>query len=206
MNKIIYLLSVMVLLSNCTQPIFANSKEVNQKQELKHKNTISNLIKGNQFSSRKEVYSFLPEVISAKSIQVEKVSEISASKSSNLTSKHAVLEQDVIQNKGNFIIFRSGLSQLNSNSNTLPVVLNERTNQYGILTGTIIIKFKDFDNADLIKDQFDLIESKRYQHLNRVFYKTTPSEAIIDTVSQIKSDFPDCDVEIEVLENFMVPQ
>ena len=206
MYKIIYWLSVVVLLSNCTQPIFANSKEVSKKQELKRKNTLSNLNKGKSFHSQNGNYVFLPEVLSAQKQQVVKVEKIVSQSQSIVSGKHAVIEQDVIQAKERHIIFKSGQSQLDANTKTLPVVLNERTNQYGILTGTVIIKFKDMNNADLVKNQFSLTESKRYIRLNRIVYQTTPSEAIVDLASQIKSNFPECEVEIEVLENFMVPR
>ena len=204
MKKMIYLSVLLLLLGNCAQPIFANSK-INTKQAPASATQIK-FTKGKQFKSQKETYSFLPDVISAKEIQIEKVTKIESSNQTNRSAKHTVIEQDIIQKKGKYIIFKSGLSQLNSNLKALPVVLNERTNQYGILTGSIIIKFKNFDIADEIRDQFNLIESKRYEHLNRIFYKTTPSETMIDMISQIKSAYPDCDINIEVLENFRVPQ
>jgi hypothetical protein len=204
MKKMIYLSMLLLLLGNCTQPIFANSK-INTKQAPIIATQIK-LTKGKQFKSQKETYAFLPGVVSAREFQVDKVTTIDTAAQPDRSAKHKVIDQDIIQKKGKYIIFKSGLSQLNSNLKALPVVLNERTKQYGILTGSIIIKFKDFENADKIKNQFNLIESKRYEHLNRIFYKTTPSETMIDMISQIKSAYPDCDIDIEILENFRVPQ
>ena len=204
MKKTIYLSMILLLLGNCTQPIFANSK-LNNKQA-PASDTPMKLTKGKLFNSQKESYTFLPGVVSAKDIQIEKVTKIDSNDQTDRSAKHAVIEKNIIQKKGKYVIFKSDQSQLNSNIETLPVVFNERTNQYGILTGSLIIKFKDFENADRIMNQYNLIESKRYQHLNRVIYKLTPSETMIDMVSEIKSAYPYCEIDIEVLENFRVSQ
>ncbi|MBU2511455.1 hypothetical protein KJ966_08950 [bacterium] len=161
-------------------------------------------LKGDSFSSQKETYVFLPELYS---VSGEKRSD--SGENTVLNSVHQSRSASFIKNKGNFSIYKSTVTRQSSlstqtidSARLYPVVLNPRTGQLAIVTGTIPIKLNNMEDADYIASEYGLTIIRKYAHLNTTFYSTTPGQDMIQVQDSLKSDARVSEVSIEVLETF----
>ena len=86
-----------------------------------------------------------------------------------------------------------------------PVVLNARTNHFGIVIGNIIVILKDMNDAEVIAGDLNLKLKKKYNHLKTVFFNIKDGQDIINTHQTLIEDSRVKTATIEVLENFNEP-
>ena len=176
---------------------------VKSKNQTSMKSEFNTLNKGTLFQSEKETYYFLPELYS-----VIYSGNPDNTASGNLTSIQSERSASLIQKKGRFSIYQSGLKVQDSKmtcqtvlANTLyPVVLNSRTGNLGIVTGNVIVKLKDIEQADEIAAEFNLNLKKAYSHLSTAFYLPSSDQDMLQLTEELGNDSRVKRATIEVLE------
>ena len=126
----------------------------------------------------------------------------------------------LVAQKGGFLFYKSDNNQAQALSQsqaqtqtqtttntTLPaVVFNNRTGDLGLITGTVIVKLKNFADADNLVRDYNLKETHRFGGiLRRVFFKTELAQ-LNNLILEIKADPRTESVVPEILEHFHVPQ
>ncbi len=208
MKNLIIGLIFLFTLSGCHQNLNAvNLKTGKGKTDMKSQAVdTDSFLKGDTFSAGKETYTFLPELYSV-SGEERNSSDLNAATSTIHQSRSASL----IKDKGRFSIYRSTVTRQSSlSSQTIdstklyPVVLNPRTGQLAIVTGTILAKLNDMDDADYIASEYNLTVLRTYAHLSTAFYSTASGQDILQVEASLKTDTRISEVSIEVLETFNV--
>lgn len=91
-------------------------------------------------------------------------------------------------------------------ANSVSVVLNQRTQNLGILTGTIIIKMKNLQEADSLIEDYNLTETLRFDGLLSLVIVKTEISQLNDLLEQIKSDSRIIRATPKILEYIFTPQ
>lgn len=206
MLKILAIVMTLFLLNNCTT--FANSDQkrmVIQKKTNTSKPTagfIKQLRKGKTFKSQNEAYVFLPDLVAVLDNGKNNINKQSSQSSPAIAP---------IYEKGRFNIYNNSdqviLKSLSiEKSSSFGVVYNERTRQYGILTGKISVRFEDINAANNLETIFNIKVSKQFRHIKIIFYEIGVNDDIIAVATGIRNHLPNAEVSIDVLEHVMVPQ
>ena len=107
-------------------------------------------------------------------------------------------------------IRRQSLSSLKKESTTNKtkqdslVVWNNKTRDFGILTGSILIKLKNFQEKDRILQEYQLVEKNQFEQLNIIFAKVRFNR-LISTLDSLRNDSRVSRVEVDIIENTRVP-
>jgi hypothetical protein len=222
MKNIMVYLSVFLFLTGCHQNASAVSLGPEKLKQNKQTTTMdktsmkaqsekfvyAGLKIGAAFTTENETYQFLPEVYS---IVGEGKNDLS---SKALALVHQEKSALFLEKKGRFSIYRSTLETENDvmsaksvqNQTLYPVVLNPRTNNLGIVTGSIKVQLQNMDEAEQIASDFRLTLRKKYAHLSTVFYQTETGQDLIQQINDLNNDARVESAAIEVLENINVPQ
>ncbi len=94
-------------------------------------------------------------------------------------------------------------SELPENSR---VVLNRRTGSLGVVTGSILIKLKDFQDADAIVREYELTETHRFAGLMRLVVVKVPLNQLNAVLARVQADVRIERADPEILENFAQTQ
>ncbi len=183
--------------------------KISESGKNQEKPSFNDLQKGNSFKSGRETFVFLPELYSVFNRQKKRKSVLN-SISAIQNKKSATL----MKKKGRFQIYKSGkglkMSAMSSESTldqTLyPVVLNQRTNNLGIVLGNIKV---DLDNVEIAEDlakEFNLKIQKKFAHLKIVFFSVKEGQDIMSIHQNLVDDSRVKSASIEVLESLNTPQ
>ena len=86
------------------------------------------------------------------------------------------------------------------------VAWNERTNKLAIVTGSLLIKMKNFSQSDELVQDYNLLKTHKFGGLNKLVIVKVDVMAINSTIAIIKKDHRVESVQAEILENFDYPQ
>ena len=84
------------------------------------------------------------------------------------------------------------------------VVWNDKTKNFGILTGSILIKLKNFTEKEHILQDYQLIEKTQFAHLNIVVAEVNLIQ-LINNLTRIRNDSRVSSFELDVIENIRIP-
>ncbi len=197
------------------------AKGLNDRQQL-----LKTLVKGSVFKNGQTEYLWLPE------IEAKKIESLSLKKSSQGTiqskndgsenSDSAYSDDEILEIKGPFIIFkkivkgsldssRTGRENARSQSiennfPLLPVVLNRNTLEFGIITGDLIVRVSDFNNAENISRKYNLKIYKKFPHLNTIIYKLHDLKNASQVLEEMRADSIIGKADFDILEEIKNPQ
>ena len=197
------------------------AKGLNDRQQL-----LKTLVKGSVFKNGQTEYLWLPE------IEAKKIESLSLKKSSQGTiqskndgsenSDSTYGDDEIFEIKGPFIIFkkivkgsldssRTGRENARSQSiennfPLLPVVLNRNTLEFGIITGDLIVRVSDFNNAENISRKYNLIIYKKFPHLNTIVYKLHDLKNASQVLVEMRADSIIGKADFDILEEIKNPQ
>ena len=187
---------------------------------------LKTLVKGSVFKNGQTEYLWLPE------IEAKKIESLSLKKSSQGTiqskndgsenSDSAYSDDEILEIKGPFIIFkkivkgsldssRTGRENARSQSiennfPLLPVVLNRNTLEFGIITGDLIVRVSDFNNAENISRKYNLIIYKKFPHLNTIVYKLHDLKNASQVLEEMRADSIIGKADFDILEEIQNSQ
>ena len=99
----------------------------------------------------------------------------------------------VVETKGSFVVFKTSLQQpvlmrgLRDSTN-YEVVLNTKTNNFGILTGRQAVALKDIAYATVIANDYGMEIIKQYPNLRTAFYRVSSNINIVSLTTELKAD------------------
>ena len=73
-------------------------------------------------------------------------------------------------------------------SNVYPTVVNVRTGTLGVLTGTLVVKPRNYGDAASIASQHGLETVKEFAHIGTVFYRARANADIADLAAALQAD------------------
>lgn len=148
---------------------------------------IQSLSKGVEFRNGKNTFILLPGMKSIKSASytTNTLPRFSTShhppmKSVQQRDLSTTIAENVIEQKGNFLILREGSLQELRQSRSVaaieksyPVVLNRSTGQFGVVTGQLIVKLKNIEDASRLAEEHNLKIKNIFRPIQYVYYTTT---------------------------------
>jgi len=116
----------------------------------------------------------------------------------------------VVETKGNYVLFKTPLLQPAlmkglGDSTNYAVVLNTRTNNFGILTGVQVVALKDIADSAVIASDYGIEIIKQYPHLRTVFFRVSPGIDIANLTTELKADIRVEYAYPEIIENLQQP-
>jgi uncharacterized protein len=164
---------------------------------------LQTLQRGKQITVGREQYQHLPEVFAAE-------------RNGNQTQQHALDAvgagaAQVIETKGRLVLYRgnsagSALVARVGASNVYPTVVNVRTGTLGVLTGTLVVKPKRFNDAASIASQYGLETVKEFAHIGTVFYRAKANADIADLAAALQADARVENAYPEIIERLRRPK
>jgi hypothetical protein len=106
----------------------------------------------------------------------------------------------VVETKGRLVLFLSAQRKPAfvgrvAGTTVYPTVLNTRTGNFGVLTGTLVVKPKSMDDSAAIANSYGLEKWKEYPHLRTVFYRAkgdiADAAAALQSDARIESAYPE---------------
>lgn len=210
-------------------PMMLLAGNYNATSKAKHQNFIQQLEKGKMFTNKHEAYTWLPSLISMKNgfgsavfkhkmaVKSNQKAQSSQPQVNGIQQNSVSIDINPIGTKGKFGIFTKqdapmvqqkissnradSRSKVSVKSNTFPVVVNQRTNQFAIVLGTINVKVYQSDIVEEIADDFDLNIKKQFKHLRRVIFNVEDINAILDICTKLRKDNRVQSAELELLEH-----
>jgi len=184
-----------------------------QAQNLKDKTAISErnarleeLAKGATMISQGEHYVYLPEVRAVYKAGAEDAKEHLAAL--------GVQARDVLTVKGGFIVYTSTNGAMGPSAPRLtqqggetffPVVLNERTGQFGVVTGSIAVELTNPGDALAVREDHGIQLKRNYIHLGVAVFEILPGQDLSAVVQGLDADPRVKSAKVEILEHFKVP-
>ena len=189
----------------------------NEKKLSNYKNFIKeHLVMGEKIANKNENYYLLLNVL--------------AQSSSNNQLQPLGNNKKLLINKGNFQFYQTSKNNVSSKmlaqnklkaqvanqpstpnysvlkTNEFFVAWNERTNKLAIVTGSLLIKMKNFSQSDELVQDYNLLKTHQFGGLNKLVIVKVDVMAINSTIARIKKDHRVESVQAEILENFNYPQ
>lgn len=96
-------------------------------------------------------------------------------------------------------------AQALSSSSYNQIAYNPRTGGIGVITGQIIVSYTDSFDALLIGDSFGIQLIDDFAHLNTAFYIVNAGQDIFIITNRLNQSGLVSSAEVEVIENFAVP-
>ena len=96
-----------------------------------------------------------------------------------------------IDEKAGFIVFKpvnKAAGSFSVDDRTRPVVVNQASGAIGIVTGTIVVRLKDFEQAEALARAFGLEEVSSDDTIATVFYKAPNGREIDDLIELLRAD------------------
>lgn len=163
------------------------------------------LPKGTQFTSGGEQYRIVGGLRAVMRAPDESAQETLARAGAGMA--------DLVERKGNHLVFRRTATpqpvaaQVASNqADTLPVAINARTRNFGVVMGSITAHLRDTSAATAVADAHGLKLVLAAPHLAAAFYQVPPGQDIQVLAAALEQDPRVVSAEIEVKEHFDVPQ
>lgn len=169
----------------------------------------SSLLRGSAFQTEKESFVFLPELYSIATFKTSDSYTLNLISAVQKDKSAALFKQ-----KGNFSVYRSNASaslntmatQATRKLTLYPVVLNTRTNNLGIVIGSIKVKLSDLSAASNLASTYNIKLVKSFDHLKTVFFEASANQDIILLTDSLSNDSRVQRATIEVIENVNIPQ
>jgi hypothetical protein len=153
---------------------------------------LGTLQKGKQIQGSREQYRHLPEVLAV-------------ARGTSETPQEAIARvgaggDQLLETKGRLVLFRSvqqkpAVVGRVAGATVYPTVLNTRTGNFGVLTGTLVVKPKSMADAEAIANSYGLEKAKEYPHLRTVFYREkgdiADAAAALQADARIESAYPE---------------
>ena len=164
------------------------------------------LTKGSAMISSGEIYILLPEI--------HAVLKFSSGDPHQYLVNIGFEGVEVLEIKGRYVVFKSSQSELNRPTPVLasrggktifPVVINERTGQFGVVTGAITVTLKDGRNAREIRADHGVRLKGVFSQIGIAIYATEPGQDLTVKLQGLAEDPRVEDAQVEILENFRVP-
>jgi len=184
----------------------ANEKKSEQQREQQHRAMLEQLDQGEAYSSGAETYIFLPKV---KAFLPSAGTDHESSRKS--LRQAGVPDADVLEQKGDFVITKvsdalaSARTLSTASLNKYSVMLNPRTEQFGIVLGDLIVKLHSMNDAPALSES-GLRLVRRFDHLQTAIYQASSTELLFATFRKLQSDPRVAKVQLDVLEQVKVPQ
>src|SRR5258706_277795 len=142
--------------------------------------------RGKHIKASRERYQHLPELLA-----VERVS--SAETPQQALARIGAGGAPVVETKGRLVLFRSTRQKPAfvgrvAGATVYPTVLNTRTGNFGVLTGTLVVKPRSMADAAAIANGHGLETAKEYPHLQTVFYRVKANMDVADVAAALQSD------------------
>jgi hypothetical protein len=117
----------------------------------------------------------------------------------------------LVETKGRLVLYRSAQTRSASvgragGTNVYPTAVNTRTGTLGVLTGMLIVKPKNMDDADAIASSHGLEKSKAYPQLQTVFYRAKAGVDLADVSAALQADARVESAYPEIVEHVRVPK
>jgi hypothetical protein len=154
---------------------------------------LETLQRGKEIKGSREQYRHLPEVYAVEH-------HPSAETPQEALARVGESNAQLVETKGRFVLFRSAqqkpaLVGRVAGATVYPTVLNTRTGNFGVLTGTLVVKPKSMGDAAAIANSYGLEKGKEYAHLRTVFYRTkgdiADAAAALQADARIESAYPE---------------
>ncbi len=146
---------------------------------------LDTLQRGKQIKGSREQYRHLPEMVAV-------------ARGANETPREALARvgessAQLVETRGRFVLFRSTQQKPAfvgrvAGATVYPTVLNTRTGNFGVLTGTLVVKPKNMDDAAAIANGHGLETAKEYPRLQTVFYRVKANMDVADVAAALQSD------------------
>ncbi len=120
----------------------------------------------------------------------------------------------VLGTKGRYVMYRdagiaphapSPMVQAVNQQPVYSVVLNERTGQYAVVTGTLTVKLHDMATADALAQAHGLTVEVLFGHLGYAVFLAGAGQDLLTVADALRADARTANVTINVLENVAQP-
>ena len=115
----------------------------------------------------------------------------------------------LVESKGSFVLFtstqQSAASLKSANGTSYPTAINSRTGGIGIVPGTLNVKLKNINNANIIATAYGLDVVRVFEHLKTAFYRVKSGQDVVTVAASLASDARVENAEMEVIEHISVP-
>ena len=159
---------------------YANEREPLSQEQQQLQTKLAELARGKSVNIQSEHYVELPDV---RSIPLQR-SDI---RPEDYLVTLGIAGAEFLQKKGNFVIYKTS-SNSPVSEKEYPVVLNERTGQLAIVTGTISVLLKRLDDALAVGESNNLFIDQRLDHLGVIFYRSKTNENILMVLARLVED------------------
>ena len=117
----------------------------------------------------------------------------------------------LVETKGRLVLYRSSSSrpayvQSAGRTSVFPTVVNARTGTLGVLTGELIVKPRNMEDADAIAKGRGIEKIKAYPQLQAVFYRVKAGVDIADIAAALQADPRVESAYPEIVERVRVPK
>jgi hypothetical protein len=141
--------------------------------------------KGKMIEGSSEQYRHLPEVLA--------VARGAGETPQQAAERAAGSGAQIVETKGRLVLFRSAqqnaaLVKSFSRATVYPTVLNTRTGNLGVLTGTLVVQPKNMADAAAIAAGHGLETVKEYPQIRFVFYRAKAGTDIADVAAALQAD------------------
>lgn len=214
----IIIASILLLISACHPKLNAvdmkstNPKSMQEESPLFSRSPnqafLQQLQKGEVFRSARETYQILPELYGVPDIRT--TSQSQKPRLDRTTNDSP--ESELVLKKGPFLIYRSATIKraalsvtADQTQLTYPVVLNQRTQTLGILSGTLKVKVKNSDDAEILAKTYGLTIKRKFPRFKLVFFQTAPGQNLLTLNEELSADPKTAVVTIEIIEHIRTP-
>jgi len=117
----------------------------------------------------------------------------------------------LVETKGRLVLYRSSSTrpayvQSAGRTSVFPTVVNARTGTLGVLTGELIVKPRNMEDADAIASGRGIEKIKAYPQLQAVFYRVKAGVDIADIAAALQADPRVESAYPEIVERVRVPK
>jgi hypothetical protein len=165
----------------------------------------SGYAKGAAFTSRGESYVVLPEL---RAVQAASLTEATP----DVLSRVGIPGAPVLERKGVHVLVRQPAPGLQHaalaalpGGVSRPVVLNTRTNQLGIVLGTLIVKLRNPADSDALGEAHGVTIVARFDHLATTVYAVRAGADVAAAARALQADPRVEAADVEVLERVARP-
>lgn len=116
----------------------------------------------------------------------------------------------LVETKGAFVVFTATPQKTASvastnGATTYPTVLNTRTQNIGILPGTLSVKLKNMADSSAVAASHGLDVVRVFAQLGYAYYRVKPGQDVLAAAASLSADTRVSSAEAEVIEHAQVP-
>jgi hypothetical protein len=157
-------------------------------------------VKGSSMTSNKQQYQVLPGMRAAQ-IQAQEQPQQTLSR---------IGGGKLVETKGAFVVFTAAAQNVPSvtsvnGASTYPTVLNTRTQNIGILPGTLSVKLRNMADATAVATSHGLDVVRVFPQLGYAYYRAKPGQDVVAAATSLAADPRVLSAEPEVIEYMQIP-